>query len=396
MRYTRLKAIYQGGEILIKIKLLQITKLYGRRNIKIEFENITFLTGINGSGKSTILNIIQALLVKDIEYFKKLNFEKIIFHIEMKGNSQRIGIEKASLERDFEKISFESNKVHFVNNQGLSEEKVKKLKIADEKNFNLNEEEFNLLLKENLSPLEKINDIIEKLLIDKFGKRTLFEEFQIQFVDIYNEINKNHESEEYLTEITKLIAEILKKEEISSVIVSRLTELCVKAIQNLKLNSEILFKLIDLMNTLNLYQKYNNHILDKIIGQINKFFLSSWKELKINELKRRLEINDYLTENKTVKDVYESLYKLSSGERNIIIFIFNLYFSSEGIYLLDEPENSLHLDWQLTFSKFLKSFIEEYPEKQIILATHSPDIIQKFSSENFVVLYPYEKRKENV
>ena len=48
--------------------------------------------------------------------------------------------------------------------------------------------------------------------------------------------------------------------------------------------------------------------------------------------------------------------------------------------LYDEPELSLHLDWQ---EKFIESILEINPTIQIILATHAPAIGAKFP-ENYV------------
>ncbi|EAE9454424.1 ATP-binding protein, partial [Listeria monocytogenes] len=48
-----------------------------------------------------------------------------------------------------------------------------------------------------------------------------------------------------------------------------------------------------------------------------------------------------------------SIYKLSSGEKQIVIFYANLIFgvneNKRGIFIVDEPELSLHLSWQKLF-----------------------------------------------
>ncbi len=69
---------------------------------------------------------------------------------------------------------------------------------------------------------------------------------------------------------------------------------------------------------------------------------------------------------------------LSSGEKQILIFfshlIFNEHDKMEPIILYDEPELSLHLDWQ---EKFIESIFKINETIQIILATHSPAVISE-------------------
>jgi predicted ATP-dependent endonuclease of OLD family len=81
---------------------------------------------------------------------------------------------------------------------------------------------------------------------------------------------------------------------------------------------------------------------------------------------------------------YANVYELSSGEKQIIIMIAHLIFEEDqrpsGIFIIDEPELSLHIAWQLIF---VDSIIEASPKTQFILATHSPSIISKVRREQF-------------
>ena len=67
---------------------------------------------------------------------------------------------------------------------------------------------------------------------------------------------------------------------------------------------------------------------------------------------------------------------LSSGEQHEVILLYDLIFktSSDTLVLIDEPEISLHIDWQLSFLSDLES-ITELTNPQFIIATHSPSII---------------------
>jgi len=77
-----------------------------------------------------------------------------------------------------------------------------------------------------------------------------------------------------------------------------------------------------------------------------------------------------------------NLYGLSSGEKQIIIMIAHLIFEEaqkpSGVFIIDEPELSLHIAWQ---EIFVNSIVEASPKTQFILATHSPSIISKVDRE---------------
>ena len=64
------------------LESIKIKKLFGLFDYHITLdatENITILTGPNGYGKTTILNIIYHFFNQQFFYFQKLNFESIDF-----------------------------------------------------------------------------------------------------------------------------------------------------------------------------------------------------------------------------------------------------------------------------------------------------------------------------
>jgi predicted ATP-dependent endonuclease of OLD family len=81
---------------------------------------------------------------------------------------------------------------------------------------------------------------------------------------------------------------------------------------------------------------------------------------------------------------YANVFELSSGEKQIIIMIAHLIFEEDqkpsGVFIIDEPELSLHIAWQ---EIFIDSITEASPKTQFILATHSPSIISKVSREQY-------------
>ena len=71
-----------------------------------------------------------------------------------------------------------------------------------------------------------------------------------------------------------------------------------------------------------------------------------------------------------------NLDALSSGEKHDFIMFYNLIFNigNNGLVLVDEPEISLHIEWQETYLDKLLT-ICEMNGLQAIVATHSPSII---------------------
>jgi predicted ATP-dependent endonuclease of OLD family len=71
-----------------------------------------------------------------------------------------------------------------------------------------------------------------------------------------------------------------------------------------------------------------------------------------------------------------ALDALSSGEQHEIILMFDLLFSvpEDALVLIDEPEISLHVGWQVAFIPDIQR-IAEIRGLRFIVATHSPQII---------------------
>jgi len=104
---------------------------------------------------------------------------------------------------------------------------------------------------------------------------------------------------------------------------------------------------------------------DKFLRVVNSLFaprktvsISVQNELIIkNDSETKIEIED-----------------LSSGEKQLLIILGQalLQESAPVVYIADEPELSLHVEWQ---EKLTLAISELNPNAQIVFATHSPDIV---------------------
>lgn len=138
---------------------------------------------------------------------------------------------------------------------------------------------------------------------------------------------------------------------------------------------EKIFRIVD---------EYNNQVtrllspIENFLSLVNKFLNDSGKKLDIDSV-------GYLVV--AIKDQPpQSIEALSSGERQILVMLAHLSISERtkrpGVFIVDEPELSLHLKWQ---EIFVDSILEAGPSTQFILATHAPGIVLDRESK-FVTL----------
>ena len=75
-------------------------------------------------------------------------------------------------------------------------------------------------------------------------------------------------------------------------------------------------------------------------------------------------------------DSWSSIKVMSSGERQLLTMLYAVNkMSGNSAVLIDEPELSLHIDWQ---EELLGKMMEQLGSRQIIVCTHSPAIASDF------------------
>jgi ABC-type cobalamin/Fe3+-siderophores transport system ATPase subunit len=91
--------------------------------------------------------------------------------------------------------------------------------------------------------------------------------------------------------------------------------------------------------------------------------LFTGKEVRFGD--RGIEV---LTANEGTFDVGQ----LSSGEKQVLLLLIDVLRVGSNTLLIDEPELSMHVDWQQTL---IRSMRELNPNAQLIMATHSPEVM---------------------
>lgn len=131
-------------------------------------------------------------------------------------------------------------------------------------------------------------------------------------------------------------------------------------------------RILEHLKLLNEYIENRNALRDPINrfrSLVNEFLAQTNKEVNVGA-------SGQLTVFVNGNPEPRSISALSSGERQLLVILVHLSLnknlSGSGVFIVDEPELSLHIDWQ---EKFVDAIREANPKVQLILATHSPAII---------------------
>ena len=433
----------------------------GYMNFNITFrDSVTFLIGINGAGKTTVLKLLSGLLTPSYLDLVQIDFTTIELHCERNSDGREIVISCDKTDDElqirymdstlkvpivnkvpYSKKNSESRKTFYKtldterinNNVMLFEDtqvvyKIKQLntplflglnrRITDVKSRN---HEFDIYFQQvERKHLDVSFDAVDEALRDiqdmfydsvrrnarsqisiseNFRKRIFAESFKIcKPTEIIN-IDYSHELtllEKRQTELNSAIIKLGIKD-----LQTQFAEYFTSIKQTLEtlsntpsmdetqesVNPEYFSALLDWMLNSNQIEK-----IDKIIGYANEysnsiqrlkdpilrftegtnlFFKEGKKEIKVNEQ------GDIIVEIKGTKKT-NSIYELSSGEKQLIIMLAHLAFcKNKGrrkIFIIDEPELSLHISWQ---EIFVDALLKTSPETQFVMATHAPSILAK-------------------
>ena len=154
--------------------------------------------------------------------------------------------------------------------------------------------------------------------------------------------------------------------------------------------SEMLKELI--LDYKDIYEYYQNKInlITNFIDKCNKYLID--KFIQFSEKSETLQI----VMNKKYENDNEENYNLnimSSGEKQIISLFSRLYFDLNipGLIIIDEPENSLSIEWQ---RNLLPDMFSTPNCDYIIAATHSPFIFDNELNIHTVALSEYIRRSK--
>jgi predicted ATP-dependent endonuclease of OLD family len=126
--------------------------------------------------------------------------------------------------------------------------------------------------------------------------------------------------------------------------------------------------------------------LKEYLDILDKFFIDTSKKLYFKESDNQLYYQ-VLDQKGKILGQDKNVNYLSSGEKQILMLLTYIKFNSGKIFLIDEPELSLHPRWQDEFINSVKNLMGK--NTQLIIATHSPSIVGKHI-EYCRTLTPYQ------
>ncbi len=90
------------------------------------------------------------------------------------------------------------------------------------------------------------------------------------------------------------------------------------------------------------------------------------------------KFGDQSIEIKAASGVNIGLESLSSGEKHLLMLLVDTLLAGENSMIIDEPEISMHVDWQRKLIHMMRTL---NPEAQLVVATHSPEIMADIQDE---------------
>ena len=130
-------------------------------------------------------------------------------------------------------------------------------------------------------------------------------------------------------------------------------------------------------------------VTNKVVNEINGIFSILELDVKLKGFSKD-EKTMPIFENSAGEEF--DINDLSSGEKQLFLRTLSIKMlePKNSIILIDEPELSLHPKWQQKIIEVYKKIGEN---NQIIVATHSPHILGSVSNENIFILYRNENGK---
>lgn len=393
----------QGKHYLRRIAILS---LWNKYHFLWELQpDVNIISGINGSGKSTLLNII-ALVAQHLKIPDELNsamgsaltiidelalfVSNDIYKLNQITNFfLKIFSEKENLKPEFHHlvpdiIEFCSKykellTTSFTNNHTPLLEQLKKIlkditavnsiefshidkKMQDLLNLGIQLSE----VKQN----EPIENLLEKNDLTTDTLNTMFTEDGIYF---YPEAPSP-----YIDTVSTFDQPLLHSDELDKLtgdnksVISTELDLELYKLQEKYLNYQVnLGKLVS--KAFSLGTKNADETVNKIFSKLN-FFKDTINELFAETEKKLDEDNNKISFKDTKNDTPIYPHQLSSGEKQMLIILLKALIQDNqpAIMIMDEPEISLHVDWQ---RKLIRLIRELNPNVQLIIATHSPAMI---------------------
>jgi predicted ATP-binding protein involved in virulence len=419
------------------IDSVKVEGFWGERALEFNFhDDVNFIIGINGSGKTTAINIVVSALTANFQELDRLEFSKIVIKLKSSASRKKpsITINKTTeKDRPFSSIVYEvkesaSDKPivmslddyeeqmmlrrypkhmferELYRRQGYSVSSCLK-KLANVSWLSVHRSNVNHEDRDSDEPISSVDRKLKELsnrLVRYFS--SLGKEASEQFINFQKEVFLSmlyrKSNKPFFSTAKKIDIEAEKKalkgifeqfkvepKEFTGKLDSHFDALG-KAQEKLHAPDEKLG-----LNTTDISVLIGTERIDYIVDEWNDSikkrenifhprdtFLSI-----INSMMQRKTFtinaqNELQVTTQSGKDL--PVHRLSSGEKQLLIVLGEALLQEKKpwVYIADEPELSLHIRWQESLVENLRSI---NPNSQIIFATHSPDVVSTFDDKVF-------------
>lgn len=378
----------------MKLKNIKIENLFGleQNNFDIELypeENVTLLYGFNGVGKTSIIKLIAAVVQCDLKKLRNL-VSKVELTFE---DGSKLFVTKTS-DEDLRRLRTKSRKentdfyhpIIYKEIDSDGNEKLHTFRIVGSEIHIAHEYRYPELIAEE--SIEDLKDLQKKLMrkvdlhviygnrdYNRLSEPEIFGDRVFFHRENPNKIQMMYSIDQAEKIINSFTSQIRKLKEKNSVYIELDSEILkgTRVTEDMFVTYEMnvpdkLTELVEKVTDVNgqLLNAYKIFLFEDVIN--NKLGLL-YKNVKLSESGLQLEniYND---------DPEITLGMLSSGEKNLLCLFLELIFltNENSVLFLDEPETSLHVEWQ----SHLVECILEICKKlniQVIIATHAPEIV---------------------
>lgn len=140
------------------------------------------------------------------------------------------------------------------------------------------------------------------------------------------------------------------------------------------------------------FSNFENLSFDRLAAEISLGSAPAHAQPKLHEavalgiLSGELHLTDAIVESRRGKKDF-SAFELSSGEYHMLTSILGVGLSTkeQSVVLIDEPENSLHPQWQIEFMRAIETISLSIDKCHFIISTHSPLIVSSAAIGSTIV-----------
>ena len=418
------------------IQEMLVKGLWGYKDLDLKFyRDVNIIIGPNASGKTTILNILRYIFTVDILNLGNIDFDEVEIKLKSFTDSSLRTIKVVRNDGFFSffvsKQKFDIKIEHLQDLLDVRERRFRERRLRQQKQYqNLvetvkelinavwlpvsrrlpiqSDEESEIAYKSEIAyirrpalmELESVDVRLRELVIEMVTYRLkleakiaeMYKEFEksvLQMILYSKELDRlgslqlDLPSQEDKNQLIRAfdVAGLLDKQmetridehfSIAQGALEQLRRSASKESQELDVNTILIIPLIGRTKAIIGYARKLDEERNKLFDPLRKFELIVNSFL--NDKTVSIDDNGNLTINSIPAENEIRLEHLSSGEKQLLILLIQalLWEDLPVVYVADEPELSLHVSWQ---EKLLNSLLELARNIQIIVATHSPDIV---------------------